>query len=46
MNRYYKGEEVPYCTDLEHFKMYGPGLYLFFRFVRALALVFFMMSFI
>ena len=44
MNRYYKGEEVPVCCDLEHFKMYGPGIYLFFAFIKRLMLAFLLMS--
>ena len=44
MNRYCKGEEVPVCCDIEHFKMYGPGIYLFFAFIKRLMVVFMLMS--
>lgn len=44
MNRYYKGEEVSIGVDLEHFKRYGPGIYLFFSFLKSLTVAFFLMS--
>jgi hypothetical protein len=46
MNRYYKGEEVGLWVDLEHFKIYGPGIYLFFSFLKNLTLAFLLMSII
>jgi hypothetical protein len=29
-NQFYKGEEMGMCTDSDHFKVYGPGICLFF----------------
>jgi hypothetical protein len=46
MNRYYKGKEVSLWVDLEHFKIYGPGIYLFFCFLKSLTVAFFLMSII
>lgn len=44
MNRYYKGEEVGIGVDLEHFKIYGSGIYLFFSFLKSVTVVFGLMS--
>jgi hypothetical protein len=46
MNRYYKGKEVDFGVDLEHFKIYGPGIYLFFSFLKSLTIAFLFMSII
>lgn len=46
MNRYYKGKEVEFGVDLEHFKIYGPGIYLFFSFLKSLTVAFLFMSII
>lgn len=43
-NRYYKGEEVSTFVDLSHFKMYGPGIYLFFSTLRDISLLFLLLS--
>jgi hypothetical protein len=39
-NRYQNGEEVPWNVDVEHFKQYGTGVYLFFHLTKRLALLF------
>lgn len=44
MNRYWKGEEIGIDQDLEHFKIYGPGIYLFFSFLKSLTVIFLLMS--
>ena len=44
MNRYWKGEEIGIDMDLEHFKIYGSGIYLFFSFLKSLTFVFLLMS--
>lgn len=43
-NRYYFGKEMGMMTDVEHFKIYGVGVSLFFEFQRYLILAFFIMS--
>lgn len=44
MNRFYKGKEIGMDADLEHFKVYGPGIYLFFSFLKSLTYAFLAMS--
>jgi hypothetical protein len=39
-NRYSQGEEVSCNVDLDYFKKYGPGIYLFFVFTKYIALLF------
>jgi len=45
-NQYQNGELVPYSVDLEFFKQYGPGTYLFFVFTRKLGLLLLFMTLI
>lgn len=35
-----EGEEVSWNVDIEHFKQYGTGVYLFFHLAKRLALLF------
>jgi len=44
MNKFYKNEETNITVDLNHFKMYGPGIYLFFSFLKSLSLIFLMIA--
>lgn len=44
MNRYHKGQEISCDVDLEYFKIYGPGIYLFFSFLKNVTVIFFLMS--
>jgi hypothetical protein len=46
MNRFYKNEEVSLWVELDHFKMYGPGIYLYFNFMKSLTVAFLLMSII
>lgn len=43
-NRWHKGEQIPITVDREHFKMYGPGIYLFFEFLWKLSLLFLVLT--
>ena len=43
-NRYYKGEMVSTLVDKSHFKMYGPGIYLFFTFLWDASILFIILS--
>lgn len=45
-NRYYKGEMVSTLVDISHFKMYGPGIYLFFTFLWEVSILFIILSII
>lgn len=45
-NRFYKGQEVSILVDISHFKMYGPGIYLFFDFVWKVSMLFLVMAII
>ena len=45
-NRYYKGEQVSTLVDISHFKMYGPGIFLFFTFLWDSSVFFIILSFI
>ena len=45
-NRYYKGEEINWSVDVDYFKIYGVGLYLFFSFLKKICFLFLVMSFI
>jgi hypothetical protein len=45
-NRYYKGEEVSSFVGIDHFKMYGPGIYLFFKFIWDASMLFLALTFI
>lgn len=39
-NRYSEGQEICWNVDTDYFKRYGPGIYLFFVFVKYLAVLF------
>ena len=33
-NQYLNGKKISYCIGVDHFKNYGPGIYLFFLFIK------------
>lgn len=45
-NRYHHDEEVSCNVDVEYFKKYGPGIYLFFTFTKKVSILFVIMALI